>query len=56
MHQSRTRKPLKTSRWKKRGTCTPDQGSGTTLGVSGYPIETCFTQINNGLLRKDIIT
>ena len=33
MHQSRTRKPLE-----KRGTCTPNQGSGATLGVSGYPM------------------
>ena len=36
MHQTWTRKPLKTSKWRKRGTCTPDQGSGATLGVLGY--------------------
>ena len=38
MHQSRTRKPLKNQQVEKRGTCTPTQGSGATLGVSGYPM------------------
>jgi len=27
----------KTSKWRKLGTCTPDRGSGATLGVLGYP-------------------
>ena len=37
MHQSRTRKPQKTSRWKNTGNVyPPDQGSGETLGVLGY--------------------
>ena len=36
-HQSRTRKPQKNQQVEKtRGTCTPDQGSGATLGVLGY--------------------
>ena len=37
MHKSRTKKPLKKpAGGKKRGTCTPEQGSGVTLGVLGY--------------------
>ena len=31
------KKPLETNRWKKRRTCSPDQGSGATLGVLGHP-------------------
>ncbi len=45
MHQSRTRKPLKTSKWRKRGTCAPGQGSGATLGVLGYSYLTYCKQI-----------
>ena len=44
MHQSRTRKPLKPAGGKNRGTCTPDQGSGATLGVLGILIEKHYLQ------------
>ena len=38
MRQSQTRKPPKTSGWKKLGTLPPDQGRGATLGVLGYTV------------------
>lgn len=44
MHQIRTRKLLKTSRRKNRGTCNPDQGSGAILGVLGILIEKHYLQ------------
>lgn len=46
LRQSRTRKPLKTSRWKKWGTCTPVTGQVARRN-KGFEDQTYRLQIGN---------